>query len=145
MESDGLYGSADWHDMTEKYMNKMKQRPLVWKPEIGGWASEYSMTVKDDLLNHGMTTNIPTIYDGEIVDDETALMNAINANGHDSETGRKLDGYPSETLAIMDAMMRSASLNSPEEPAHEKNQGMQDYPRPDEDLNRLLKSIREAQ
>jgi hypothetical protein len=48
----------------------------------GTHSSEISITVTEEGLNGGKPTNIPTVWNGKVVDHATAVRNAI-ASGHD--------------------------------------------------------------
>ena len=54
----------------------------------GGMSTEYSIGVMNPSINNGLMTHIPSIYDGKIVDQQTAEQMVIDNNGYDVETGR---------------------------------------------------------
>jgi hypothetical protein len=86
-------------------------RPIIQGESDEGvyYFSEQSITVQDPKLP-GVWTNIPTVYDGLIVSDEEAIERAINANGFDSETNRKLSGFDTEEDASRAAAARSSMV-----------------------------------
>jgi hypothetical protein len=55
---------------------------------FGGMSTEYSIGTKNPKINNGLLTHIPSIYDGQIVDQRTAEDMIIRNNGVDPETGR---------------------------------------------------------
>jgi hypothetical protein len=83
-------------------------RPIIRGESEEGtlYFTERSATVQHPELP-GIWTNIPTVYDGIIVSEEEAIERAINANGFDSETNRKLSGFDTEEDASEAAVARS--------------------------------------
>ena len=55
---------------------------------FGGMSTEYSIGTKNPKINNGLLTHIPSIYDGQIVDQRTAEDMVIQNQGYDPETGR---------------------------------------------------------
>ena len=55
---------------------------------FGGMSTEYTIGVENPGINGGQLTHIPSIYDGQIVDQPTAEKYVIEAGGKDRETGR---------------------------------------------------------
>lgn len=55
---------------------------------FGGMSTEYSIGTKNPKINNGLLTHIPSIYDGQIVDQRTAEDIIIQNKGYDPETGR---------------------------------------------------------
>lgn len=76
-------------------------------------SSEQAVTVEDSRLNRGRATNIPTIFDGKKVSDDTAIRNIAANNGIDPETGRRLPGYAGIDEAILAETAHHKKLEGP--------------------------------
>ena len=46
---------------------------LAYENNFGGQSTEYSIGVKNPLINNGELTHIPSIYGGKVVDEKTAI------------------------------------------------------------------------
>nr|WP_321482720.1 phage tail tip lysozyme [uncultured Cohaesibacter sp.] len=84
-------------------------RPIVRNVD-GSVSTERTITVTDKRINGGKPTNIPTMYGGKIVDDETASDIIAKNKGIDPDTGRKLSSYNSISEAEAAAAARSKQL-----------------------------------
>lgn len=87
--------------------------------------SEVSITVEDSRINSGKPTNIPSLYNGEIVSREEAIQRVVDAGGKDPETGRILPGFEDRIEARNAAKQRSDSIDRmfqelPELPRHHR-------------------------
>lgn len=71
--------------------------------------TEKSVTVPDPRQRGGWL-NIPTVYNGQIMDQDTAFGLAQAAGYSDPVTGRQLPTFRSLDEAIADALTRSARL-----------------------------------
>ncbi len=68
----------------------------------GSYSTELSITVTDPRLNGGKPTNIPSLWKGQVVDEDTAVKNAIKA-------GKPYASYSSIDEAVSAAKARSAA------------------------------------
>jgi hypothetical protein len=68
----------------------------------GSYSTELSITVTDPRLNKGRPTNIPSLWKGKEVDENTAVENAV-------KSGRQFKSYESIDSAVSAAKARSAS------------------------------------
>jgi hypothetical protein len=68
----------------------------------GTVSTEVSVTVTDPRLNGGRPTNIPSLWGGKEVDEDTAVSNALKA-------GRKYDSFDTVDDAVSAARARSAA------------------------------------
>ena len=66
----------------------------------GSYSTEVSITVTDPRLNEGKPTNIPSLWGGKEVDEETAVKNAI-------KSGNKYKSFDSINEAVESAKARS--------------------------------------
>jgi len=60
----------------------------VYKNNLGGESSEYTIGVKNSKINNGELTHIPSIYKGKLVTEEEAIRIISENDGVDPETGR---------------------------------------------------------
>ncbi len=67
----------------------------------GSFSTEVSITVMDPRLNNGRPTNIPSLWKGVEVDEDTAVQNAL-------ASGRRFTSFDSIEAAINAARARSA-------------------------------------
>lgn len=74
------------------------------------FVTERTITVTHPSINQGQATNIPSVYNGEIVNEQQAVANVIRNQGFDPITGRKLEGFPSIDEAVFSAQNRSHGL-----------------------------------
>ena len=65
-------------------------RPLLLNNQ-GGKSSEYSIGVKDPRINNKALTHIPSIYDGNILNQKDAIQEVVDAGGYDRLTGRYIE------------------------------------------------------
>lgn len=78
-------------------------RPIMRGPG-GELMTEYTTTVQDPRLNRGLFTNIPSIWNGQMVgSDDEAIRYAL-------QSGRRFVGYLTLAEAIEAAKKRSANL-----------------------------------
>ena len=71
---------------------------LEYFNNLGGTSTEYTVGVKNDKINNGKLTHIPSIYNGRPVSQQEAEQIIINNGGKDPETGRFITpgGNPEE-------------------------------------------------
>jgi hypothetical protein len=74
--------------------------PAIINPD-GTTSTEVSITVTDPSLNNGAPTNIPSLWNGKIVDENTAIANALKAGAD------KYKSYNSVEEAVAAAKERS--------------------------------------
>lgn len=80
---------------TDEQGNFVSEKSITeYVPELGGWA------------------NIPTVYDGQIVDPQTAVEIIKRNNGIDPVSGLPVDVYADKDIAIDSAAARSEMLDS---------------------------------
>lgn len=84
-------------------------RPIIVNND-GGLSTELLATVVHPDLNDGRPTNIPTIFNGEIVSEDDAVRIVIEAGGIDPQTGRTLDSFDSVFHAAHVARERARAL-----------------------------------
>ncbi len=78
-------------------------RPIMRGPS-GESMTEYSVTVQDPRLNGGLFTNVPSIWNGQIVgSDDDAVDYAL-------KSGRRFVGYKTLAEAMAAAQKRSKNL-----------------------------------
>jgi len=79
------------------------------KNDRGEVMSEVSITVTDPRLNGGKPTNIPSLWGGKIVDEDTAVSNAL-------QTEKEYKSFESIKEAVTDAVRRSdaGGANAPD-------------------------------
>lgn len=78
-------------------------RPVVQHPD-GGPATEYSMTVPANEVGQGTGwSNIPSIWNGEFVTDDQAVMEALSR----AQNGYKFPTFDTIETAIEEAIARS--------------------------------------
>lgn len=76
-------------------------RPAVQNPD-GTHSTELTITVQDERLNGNLPTNIPSLWGGAVVDQETAIQNAVRS-------GRQFQPYETIEEAVRAARARSAA------------------------------------
>jgi len=84
---------------------------LAYENNFGGQSTEYSIGVKNPLINNGELTHIPSIWGGKIMDQKFAEDMIIKNQGVDPETGRFITpgGDPearSQSLELVKALSR---------------------------------------
>lgn len=84
-------------------------RPVFKDPQ-GSFVTEKTITITDPRINKGRPTNIPTVFDGRVLEDSEAIELIANAGGKDPVTGRALEGFSSINEAVSSAQNRSFSL-----------------------------------
>ena len=82
----------------------------VFKDTAGDFVTERSITVTDPRINNGMPTNIPTVFNGEILADDAAINAIVQAGGVDPVTKRQLEGFGTIEEAVSSAQQRSQGL-----------------------------------
>ena len=70
------------------YMTDEGHGRRAYNNNFGGVSTEYTIGVEHPGINDGQLTHIPSIYDGQIVDQHTAVDIILKNKGHDPETGR---------------------------------------------------------
>ena len=70
------------------------------KDSEGRDMSEFSITVTDSRLNKGRPTNIPSLWNGEVVSEDEAVENAL-------KTGKQYQSFDSIKEAVDDAIRKS--------------------------------------
>jgi hypothetical protein len=78
-------------------------RPILGNPD-GSSSTELSITVTDPRLNGGMPTNIPSIWQGHELDEDGAVLMAI-------QSGQKFGAFKSVDEAVKAAKARSSTLS----------------------------------
>ena len=71
----------------------------------GSVSTEISITVQDPRLNEGRPTNIPSLWDRKVVDDDTAVERAL-------KSGKKYNSYETIEEAVRAARQRSSDLGT---------------------------------
>lgn len=103
---------ADWFEgkfPTRNVFRGDQTRQRVPNPD-GSYSTERSITVTDERINEGKPTNIPSMYGGKQVDQETAIEIIMKNGGVDPETGRELPAFDTVEAAVEAAKARSDSL-----------------------------------
>ena len=77
---------------------------VVQNPD-GSVSTEISITVQDPRLNEGRPTNIPSLWDRKVVDDDTAVERAL-------KSGKKYNSYETIEEAVRAARQRSSDLGT---------------------------------
>lgn len=85
-------------------------RPIFTGPG-GNQVTEFTATITDPRINGGQPTNIPTVFDGQILSEEEAIELVVNAGGVDPITGRNLIGFESMEEAEIAAQNRTDELS----------------------------------
>jgi len=83
---------------------------LIVRNKDGSVSTEKTITVTDPGINQGRPTNIPSMYAGQVLPEQEAIKQVIQAGGKDPETGRMLTGYDSINEAVAAAEKRSKEL-----------------------------------
>ena len=82
----------------------------LFRNSLGGVSSELSITIQDQRVNSGKSTNIPSIFSGRIRTVREATDIIAKSGGIDPETGRTLPGFGSQAEALAAAKKRSANI-----------------------------------
>lgn len=85
----------------------------IFENQFGESVTERTITITDPRINQGQPTNIPTVFNGQFLSDEDAILSVANAQGNDPITGMALQGFGSIDEAVENAKSRSAGLLSP--------------------------------
>ncbi len=80
----------------------------VYRDQYGGVHSESTTTLQD---SKGRWMNIPTIYNGEYVNEKLAKDIIEDNNYIDPETNKKIQTFKTHEAAIKQAINRNRSLN----------------------------------
>lgn len=98
-----------WQQTLTSIGKKTKEGRPIYKNQEGESVSEYSTT--ENVPELGGWINLPTVYDGGFVSPDEAVQRAIDTQGHDSVTGRKLNVFNNMSEAVNAAKNRSKSLS----------------------------------
>ena len=85
----------------------------VYEDQYGQKHSESSRTIQD---SQGRWMNVPTIFNGEYVDDDIAGKIIENNNYHDPETNKQIKTFKTLKMAEKEAVKRNRSLNKTNQP-----------------------------
>ena len=115
-----FYGSHKNLKLTETPFKTQYGRK-VYKDQYGQKHSESSVTIQD---SKGRWMNVPTIFNGEYVDDGIAGKIIENNKYLDPETNEQIKTFETEKDAVKEAVKRNRSLNKSDQSWNEDNTGL---------------------